>query len=284
MVKVVRERFFNEFAESHREWLNELVTKYKARDVYPVFPTQIVEYYKSREDKEIAVFASLCMNWQNGKELEQIASMRKLMGESPSQWFFDRHFVAISVAREQNNYIDGYMNAKYWKIAKVFDRLYDVCKDRNKLMLPSDAFKKKSFKDFCMETSDICELPGMEYKSSITELVLRTSDGIGRGLWPTTPYKVKCPCFDKIKRYLVEWFPFYRTGLWSWDDAVSLMGLRPKYDFFYAYLAHQELAITDPVGCRKYTTRYQSRWEKCATYPRRYWLGAWGIAPKIVFE
>ena len=281
--KAVRERFFDEFSESHREWLRELVVKYKKRGIFPVFPTQIIEYYNSDEDKEFAVFSALCMNWNNGNELEQIADMRRIIGDHPTKWFVNREFVTISIGREQKHYIDGNRGGNYWKIAKVYDLLYQACQDNGMLRYPSDVFRTASFKDFCDQVSQICQIPDMDHKRSIIELVLRTSDGIGRNLWPTAPRKVKCPVSVELSGYLRKWFPDWWCGLWSWDEAVHLFKLKHDYDFFYACLAYKELCETDPIGCRKYATRYQYRWNNQLLYPRRYWLGAFRIAPKIEF-
>lgn len=279
IAKNEREKFFIEFSEYHREWLRELVSKYKERGLFPVYPTQIIEYYPDRADKEIAVFAALCMHWNNGKELEQIASMRKLMGSHPYEWFRSREFVTISVGREQMNAIDGYACGHYWKIAKMYDMLQDICHDS----LPSEVLKGKKFADFCNRLTEVCEITDMEYKRGVTELVLRTSDGIGRGLWITAPQKVKCPFTAKIKKYMRTWFPDFGSRMWTFDEAVGLFGLEHDYDFFYAWLAHDELSRMNPAACSRYATLYRQWWERRSLYPRYKWHGSIGIAPEIEF-
>lgn len=281
--KAVRERFFDEFSAYHRRWLRELVAKYKERGEYPVYPTQIIEYYPEREDKEVAAFAALCMKWNNGKEIEQIADMRRIMGDHPAQWLRDRGYVVLSIGREQDKRIEGYTLGRYWKVAKVFDLLYDECFSRGRRMLPSEVFKGGRFKEFCRNAGVLCELPDMDYKCSMIELVLRTRDGMGRGLWPYRS-SLKCPETDDIKRYLKQWFPYYRPGMWTFDEAVRLFDLEHDYDFYYAWLAHNELAKINPKACRQYIQRYHSRWALGRTFRGIDWsVKDRGMIPDINF-
>lgn len=281
--KAVRERFFDEFAAFHKRWLRELVAKYKERGEFPIYPTQIIEYYPDNADKEIAVFATLCMSWKNGKELEQISDMRKIMGEHPAQWFRERGFVVLSIGREQNNKIEGYAGGKYWKVAKVFDLLYDELLTRGRDMLPSEAFKANKFTEFCKKVGDVCELTDIDYKRSIVELVMRTKDGIGRGLWPYRSTQ-KCPNTKDIRKYLKLWFPYFNNRFWTFDEAVRLFQLEHDYDFFYAWLAHEELARINPKACRQYLQRYKSRWELGWTFRGSDWtVKDRGMIPDIIF-
>ena len=249
-----------------------------------MFPTQIIDYYPDKADKEIAIFSVFIMNWDNGKELEQIAAVRKLMGEHPAMWFSYREFAPLSIGRLQNKSIDGYKDGKYWKLAKIYDMLFDLCFDGRDVRYPSKVFKKESFTDFCNEIAEVCQIKDMNYKRSVVEMVLRTSDGIGRGLWAVTPKKVKCPYTRPLMHYLRTWFPYWTCHMWSWDEAVRLFELEHDYDLFYAYFAHKELELIDAVGCRRYLQRYQYRWNEHQTYPGKYWLGVWRIAPIIDFD
>ena len=284
MVKAVRERFFDEFAASHRKWLRELVSKYKASGIIPVLPTQIIEYYADPKDKEIAIFTALAMNWYNGRELEQIKAIRKLIGEHPWQWFADREFILISVGREQDHHVDGYREGRYWKIAKIFDLLWDECFDGFDVRLPSQVLRGRTFYAFIEHVKSVCQITKMEYKRDVMRIVLFTTDGIGRALWGNHPNWVHCPESSEIKQYLAVWFPFWRTGLWTWQEAVRLFRLDHDYDFYYAWLAHSELESLDPKACKHYATCWQYRWDKFITYPGRKWLGTERRAPIINFE
>lgn len=283
VAKNTRQKFFLEFSASHSEWLRELVSKYKERGEYPIIPTQIIEYYPEKSDKEIAIFSAFCMNWENGNELEQIASLRRIMGAHPAKWFADREYTSLSIGREMNNTIDGYAEGRYWKIAKVFDMLFELSFDGRGVRYPSDVFKKESFEEFCDEISSFCKIKDMEYKRGVVEVILRSSDGLGRNLWPTVPRNIKCPRSDALSVYMRTWFPYWRSRMWTWDEAIGLFGLEHDYDFFYAFLAHKELEKRNPEGCKKYLQRYQSRWKQQQLFSRKYWLGSQRIAPEINF-
>ena len=282
--KKVRQDFFLEFSESHCEWLRELVMKYKERGEYPVLPIQIIDYYTEKSDKEIAIFSAFCMNWDNGNELEQISALRRIMGAHPAKWFANREYASLSIGREMNKSIDGYSEGKYWKIAKVFDILYECCFDGHGVRFPSDVFKKVSFDTFCRDIASVCGITNIDYKRGVVEIVLRTPDGMGRNLWPTAPSKLRCPRFDAIVAYLKTWFPLWTNRLWTWDEAVSLFRLDHDYDFYYAFLAHKELERTNTTACKKYLQRYKSRWEGKYLFSRKYWLGCQRIAPVIEFK
>lgn len=279
VVKAVRERFFLDFSECHCAWLRELVAKYKEYGVFPVYPTQIADYYTDKEDMIIALLSAFLMKWENGNEIEQIASMRKILGDHPYEWFKNREFIVLSVGREQNKKIEGYNHAIYWKIAKLYDVLYDTCQVISDNMKPSEALKGKNLRIFLDTVEKRCELSDTRFKREVIELVLKTSDGLGRGLLRSSPQKVKSPYTTKMRRYIGAWFPNYLSGLWTFDEAVRLFRLENDYDFFYAYLAHTELMRLNPVGCRKYLTRYQSRWELGRTFPP----SGWKLKPEIKF-
>lgn len=280
----VMEDFFLEFSQFHSEWLRELVRKYKERGMYPVFPTQIGDYYTDTDDKVVAILSSLCMCWGNGKELEQIAHMRRLMGKQPFEFLRNREFATLSVGREQDKHLDGYMNARYWKIARMFDLLYDACWDRGVIKSPAVVFKRRKLDDFVSKVTDVFGVSGMAYKKGVIDIVLRTSDGIGRGLLAVTPNTVRCPYSSELMNYLKAWFPDWGRKLWTWDEAVRLFRLEYDYDFFYAFLAHQELASVNPKACSKYLARYRSRWEYGSTFPKKDWVGERGKIPEIKFE
>ena len=136
-----------------------------------------------------------------------------------------------------------------------------------------------------MEVEKICELDDVEYKQRVIELVLRTSDGIGRNLWPTTPSKVKCPNSVALRKYMKSWFPDWSRKMWPWDEAVKLYNLEHDYDFFYSWLAYKELERLYPLACKQYTTRYQKRWESGMCFAPRDWrIKDRGRQPEINFD
>lgn len=284
--KNVRERFFTDFSVCHVRWMRELVEKYKDRGIYPVFPTQIAEYYSRPEDKEIALFSALLMKWDNGNELEQIGSMRRILGDRPYEWFANREFVSLSLPREQENYIDGHPFCRYWKIAKLYDMLYVACRREDGQLTPfSEVFSQgDAFADFCNKYAGTCGYNGINYPRMVVELVLRSSDGIGQRLWTTTPQHIKCPVRGKIRDFLGLWFPDYYSRYWPFDEAIKLFRLQYDYDFFYAYLAWESLSEVNPIGCKQYLVRYTSRYKSDVVLENFYWRKDRSRQPEIKFE
>lgn len=282
--KAVRERFFLEFSQYHCEWLRDLVDKYKEYGIYPVFPTNIAEYYPNKEDKEIVLFSTFCMSWSNDKELEQIASMRELIGNNPAEWFRTREFITLSTGREQNSFLGGYKNGHFWKIAKVFDLLYVMCHREEGVLMPSEALTLETFDKYCDMISNVCDIRDMEMKKGIVELVLRSSDGIGRGLWTNIRKPVRCPLTSETLRFVKEWFPDWTKNLWPFDEVVKLFRLKHNYDLFYAALAYNEQSKIYPEAYKKYSTRYCTIWNQQAYHPRHYWISGHGITPIINFN
>jgi len=279
IAKKVREEFFLEFSIYHRAWLHELVEKYKERGMYPVFPTQIGDYYADPKDKDIAILSALCMDW-DGRELEQIASMRGLMGASPWEWFTRREFVILSTGRVMNTVMDGSRDRRYWEIAKLFDILYDICRIGTEIRRPSEVFRRMTLGGLCDRCADIFHISHVEYKRDVIELVFRSSDAIGRGLWPISRHGIRCPRMGKVSTYLRTWFPDWKDAMWTFEEAVRLFGLENDYDFFYAYLAHKELGELHPLECSRYAGAYQAWFGKQLLKPKYRWQG---VLPEIEF-
>jgi hypothetical protein len=111
----------------------------------------------------------------------------------------------------------------------------------------------------------------MEYKRGVVEVILRSSDGLGRNLWPTAPRKIKCPRSDALSVYMRTWFPYWRSRMWTWDEAIGLFGLEHDYDFFYAFLAHKELEKRNPTPIEKLDLRTVNDSYPFNVKPNDYW-------------
>ena len=59
-------------------------------------------YYTDTRDKEIAVFAGLLISEMetNGRTtFDKVSTFRKMLGESPWEWFVQRQFVSLSIGK-----------------------------------------------------------------------------------------------------------------------------------------------------------------------------------------
>lgn len=285
VVKAVRERFFLEFSECFSEWIKDLVSQYKERGIFPIFPTQIIEYYQDQADKDVSIFAALCMRWNNRDELTQVAAMREILGAHPYEWFANREFVMLSTGKNQFKAINGFASGTNWKVARCYDLLYDACRTKDrKLTLPSQVFIRGKFDTFCNQFASACHIQEMRYKGRVAELVLRTSDGIGRGVWGNTSTGVQSPMNRQINKFTAQWFPWLGGTMWTLKDITRLFRLEHSYDWFYFWLAYEELKIANPAECKRFAAAY-ARWlEDSDLRPRYAWYGTRGILPKIKFK
>lgn len=278
--------YFKIFSVHHVAWMKEVIAAYKAYGHFPLYPTFIANYYSDVQDKEIALLSTLCLNWKKAG-LPQVKAMCEVMGEHPYEWFCGRGFVVLSIGKRQESKIMDRKGRKYWKVAQFFSRLYDLCGQRPLRTVFRSGSSSKSrtrLVNFGRMLEEELGFIGCESNAGVLELVLRASDGISFGLWPTDPSKIKCPSTADVKRCLGTWFPDFRRRVWTFDDAVSLFGLENDYDFFYFHLAWEQLRKVNGQECSLYSTRYIRRYNDGTLLPPSSWTGSHGQMPKIKFE
>lgn len=288
--------YFVNFSRHHRPWLKELAQKYKERGEFPLMVmTLLPSYYDNTQDKEIAVFVALLIpdgeTIRHGT-LDRVAKFRKMMGESPWEWFEQRKFVGLSIGKNLHKRTGGVEN---WKIAKLMDRLWQECHIVT-YEIPSEKVKQTfvrplgfqvdliakaqhcSYFDVLTYLLEDCSVGYYEYKLRLLLQILACSDGFSLGLWSVDPSELKCPLTHEIRLFIETWFPDYRR-YGSIDDAIRLFGVG-ETDFFYAWLGYKELQKRNPRGCSIYATRYRS-WYECGFNAKPY---SWRkIMPNIPF-
>lgn len=277
--KNIGEYFVNFASGHHLPWLHELARKYKERGEFPLMAmTLLPSYYAGAYDKEVAVFAALLMN-DGERTFERVSEFREMMGESPWEWFKDRKFFELSLGRNQNGRTGGVEN---WKIARMFDSLWQECFDTeinplrinalfmHMVEMVEEISKRQGCSYFDMLTYllEDCGVGNYYYKLRLLLQVLGSSDGFGLGLWNVGDEELKCPLTGGVRQFVQTWFPDYRR-YGSIDDAIHLFGFERDCDFFYAYLGYNELQKRNPMGCREYATRYQS-WYECGFKAKPY--------------
>lgn len=269
--KNVSEYFVN-FSKLHREWMQELVDKYKERGEFPVIPMAMLpSYYDSTFDKEVALFAALLIK-DEGEYVENVAhviesvqAFKEMMGESPWEWFKHRAFVKLSLGRAQDKRTGGVVN---WKIAKLMDRLWGEVfegkygeKGRYGIYGLIDKMARVhrcSYFGVLTALVEDCGVGNYFYKLRMLLMVACSGDGFGLSLWENHNFQELCPITSGLRQFLKMWMPDYnRIG--GVDEAISLFGLRGKCDFFYAWLGWKNLQKRNPKGCSLYATTYL-RW------------------------
>ena len=253
--KVVAD-FWYSFTKHFRPWLYELTEKYKERGDFPLMSAWLLpSYYTDPKDIEIAAIASKLIK-DDDKLLQRVEAFRELMGECPSDWYYNREFVYLSMGKTQEQRTAGVLNVK---IAEFFSNLYDRCKE--------------GFSPLCGCDDD---------QERLIRLVLGTSGGFGKGVWTIMPYDLKCPLTKPVMSLLRTFFPDY-ARMHNIDDAINLFGFEKDCDFFYAALAYQELQRRKPKECSRLATVFQKRYSEENMLSFNYWGGNKAILPKIDF-
>ena len=72
--------------------------------------------------------------------------------------------------------------------------------------------------------------------------------------------------------------------LFGFDEAVKMFRFENDYDFFYFYLAWEELSRRNPRECSRYASIYMKRYNEGSFLVKANWFGKTkGIVPKIDF-
>lgn len=256
--------YFVNFSKHLRPWLHELAKTYKASGEFPLMPKVLLQsYYEDQRDKEVAVFAGLLFAEDGENVVERVSEFRKMLGESPWEWFANRRFFRLSLGRNQNLRTGGVMN---WKIARLFDKLWQEHFDKTTkptssigqtIKLIADIQHCSYFDVLTYLLTDCC-VGNYEYKLRLLLQILACSDGFSLGLWSVAPSELKCPLAGGLRQFLQTWFPDYRA-FGNVDDAIRLFGFEVDCDFLYAYLGYKELQKRNPKGCSELATAYL-RW------------------------
>ena len=284
--QLIAGRFFVELIKPIRPWFLELVSTYKERGEFIVLPTFIEGYYDDRRDKEIALFSTLCMSWAKDA-YPQVQDMRRLMGDSPWEWFTQRLFTTISVGREQDNKLEG-CNTRYWQIARLFDKLWSLWRKKGRPESLSKCFRARSSENgtsqmetFAVEACKACECNRYSsYKENVIEMVLRASDGLGISLWNNSKADVRCPRNADIRRFLKIWVGDYSQGYWDFDATIRWFGFERDTDFFYLWMAWQRLSRLRPKECSRFATVFYGRYKEGRKAAPSYWNN---YLPTIIF-
>lgn len=266
--------FVADFLSPIRPWMKDIVSKYKESELIISYPTSIAEFYDDALDKEIALFSTMCMDW-SGDTYSQINAMRRLMGEHPWEWFSQRIFVSVSQGDEQDERLAS-NGIQYWKIAKFFDKLYSLWRSKKRPDGLRQCFptnrnmnRRTNIEKFVESVLKTLKYDKeWEFKAQVLELVLRTPDGIGMGLWKG---HARCPRNVLVNKFLHTWVDEYRNGFWSFDNTVLAFCFDKPYDFFYFTLAWDLLRKKKPAECSVFSTLYGRRYSRGRRIPREKW-------------
>jgi len=272
--------FFTFFSARFRDWLKELVARYKESGDMPLLPTYIADYYTDKHDKEIALFSTLLMSFNSSHVIEQVDDMRRIITDHPWEWLINREYISISLGGTQKESLKGNPYCKYWMIAGLMAFLYESMSADDHIRgvrFPSYDCLEPYYKEdwFEMMRRNSFGLLISQYDTRLLSLCLASCGGIGNDLWDDSLFEDRCPLNGNIMGFIKVWFPDYNTSLP--DEAIHYFTLDKDSDFFYAYYAYKKLQSLHPRECALLSSRYnlwyskgsaKANWEWKQTLPK----------------
>lgn len=272
--KQVFAKAFAQFARYHLVWMHELKDKWLEQADLGIRPELLADYYTDKRDKEIALLASLLIT-TGEKCYQRVQQYRDILGGHPWEWFKNREF-----ANRQDVWV-----GERARLFKFFHEWWVEC------------FKYESYDSIeqCVTGhTDDGALSCYEVMMRLVEsygwkipkiriahllLVLSHSDGLGEGLWGISRDDVDIPVTMALNAFLRIWMPdSFRYG--KPDECMGLFGM-DSVDFYYCYLAYEELKFYRPKECGRYASYYQGGYAR-HTLNNSY---DWRIRfPKIIFS
>ena len=265
---------FADFAKHHIPWMHELKDKWLEQFDIGIRPELLADYYEEKQDKEIALLASLLIT-TGDKCYQRVQQYRDILGDHPWEWFKSREFA---------NRQDVWVGERY-RIFKFFHEWWVEC------------FKYgtyDSIEDCVMDHTDDGALSCYEVLMRLVEsygwkipkiriahllLVLSHSDGLGEGLWGISREDVDIPVTMALNAFLRTWMPDApRYG--KPDECAGLFGM-DSVDFYYCYLAYEELKRFRPDECGKYASFYYKTYMRHSHNDPSVWRNK---QPKIIFS
>ena len=268
-------KWFLEYSDLHVKWLHELKDKWLERGVFTIDPSIIADYYVDKRDKEVALFASLLIA-TGGRCYDRVQTYRKMMGNHPWEWFKNRGFVAV----------EDVWHGEAKRIFAYFNELWENC------------FKYGSYPSIEACVKELMRICGISYVEAIEKtiandyvhvkktrlahltLVLSNAETFGRCVWDITRADVKYPITDGLKAFLRTWMPDYHKCGKDYEDYPVLFGM-DSVDFYFSYLAYEDLSIFRPTECSRYSSWYNIVYSNKSHYKPYVWMRK---MPKIIFS
>lgn len=260
--------FYREFSVVHREWLSALTKAYKERGIFDVSPLILSSYYKSYEDKQIAILAGGLLLPDNDRVMEQVYGMRKLLGDNPYKNLYEnRTFVRLSNGSNQLRNIAYWGSLPYYKLSYLFSALWKIEHTTSKTLY--DTFmlniQERGYTPYHALLSLFEELPivNPEYRINLTLMGLCEQGSLGCGLWEIKGIdeKLACPNSCELRNFLRLWMPNWNK-IYSIREMSEILGFEKETDLYYCLLAYKTLSQYRKGEIGRYLTAYNRLYAK----------------------
>lgn len=266
--KIVVRDSFREFAKHHIAWMKELRDAFLARGDFGIRPEMLADYYENIRDKEIALLVSVMLPFTENT-LEAVTRFHALIGEHPWEWFKERHFsVGDQYTYVERNRVIPFLN-EWW--GEMFrENNYASLGECIKHVSERDGI---SYLDMMLRTKKVSTL-----RLAVLLLVFSRCDGLGSGLWNIDRKDIQIPVKSVLIPFLKMWFPD-NAKYGKHDECIELFDM-DSIDFYYCYLAFEELKKFRPKECSRYVNFYNEAYGHHMRYKRSVWVER---LPKIEF-
>lgn len=281
--------FYYEFSKIHREWLLNLTDAYKERGIFDVSPLMLSSYYKSYEDKQIAILVGGLLIIYNGRIMEQVYGLKKLLGEHPYRDLYEnRAFVRLSNGENQTQSIAYRGSVYYYRVSNLLNRLWEIEHTTGRTLFETFMIniQEKQYTPYHALLSLFEDLPvsSPEYHINLTLLGLCGQKYLGTGLWEIKGIdkKLGCPNSVKLRKFLQLWMPNWNRNF-SIREMSELLGFEDEIDLYYCFLAYKTLKKYRKKEVGRYLTTYKRLYDKGESNYRIYRAFKEKL-PKIKFE
>lgn len=260
--------FYREFSVVHREWLSALTKAYKERGILDVSPLILSHYYKTYEDKQIAILAGGLLLPDNDRVMEQVYGMRKLLGDNPYKNLYEnRAFVRLSNGSNQLRNIAYGGSLPYYKLSHLLSVLWEIEHTTNKTLY--DTFmvniQERGYTPYyaLLDLFENLQIVNPEYRVNLTLMGLCEQGSFGEGLWEIKGIdeKLACPNSGELRNFLRLWMPNWNK-IYSIREMSEILGFEKETDLYYCLLAYKTLSQYRKKEIGRYLTTYNRLYAK----------------------
>lgn len=260
--------FYREFSVVHREWLLALTKAYKERGIFDVSPLILSHYYKTYEDKQIAILAGGLLLFDNDRIMEQVYGMRELLGNSPYKDLYEnRAFVRLSNGSNQLRNIAYSGSLPYYKLSHLLNVLWEIEHTTDKTLY--DTFmvniQERGYTPYyaLFDLFEELSVPHPEYRINLTLMGLCEQGSLGCGLWEIKGIdeKLACPNSGELRNFLRLWMHNWNK-IYSIREMSEILGFEKETDLYYCLLAYKTLRQYRKKEIGRYLTTYNRLYAK----------------------
>lgn len=209
---VYAKSIFGTYCRDLRDWVNEMASAVKERNMVGLHPFMVGDFYDGDKDKIAAILMSALIPLDDRMVLGRVGSLKKLMDDSP--WNF------IQGAYKVKNYSLFYnsIGCAMWQMQQWTDILHKV------LMGPVSMIFNNI--DYYVRAD------GMNVTPSMSESLAEARFWLEENVLGTEKKDMHVPMTRIVREAISAWVPRYK--MIGWQESVRLFDMPYDAMFFYA--------------------------------------------------